>query len=595
MTVDWSAFEDESKYLDEIELELDTVSVGLFGRNGPISEIWRNPARLFLDVDQQPMVDHGTLLTITELRSTWTPELVGDVQQSLSRLVSPFEDAEEIASEFNIVLELPEKFGLSGLVERSDVLQHPHYRLVGEVSESGIVTVLISLKNGDERVIDYELPRSDRQGELRSGPFEIRLNVWDRDMESLRDLARDTHSTRSVRSILDAAAGISIYRDGFRVLPFGERDDDWLRLDHRRVQNPTQRLSNNQIVGYVLIGRDTNPELTDQTNREGLIDGPALRDLRWAVRQLLGLLESERYKIRPRQERQPRGSLLQRIDLTELQRAIAAEVPEDSPLLEQVVEVQQYIDDRIERVGEVLARYHRLATLGQLVDRVVHELAQPIVAIRQAAVLGTESLDGVRGKDGSEIDQNVLGKLTGYFVSIVEQAGVANVVVRRIAPFGGRRRGRPQHYVIEDAIGDALALMHEDIQSAGVEVTVADAVHEVTLDGTELQQVLVNLLTNSLYWLKRVRRGSRFISIDVERKVDGSLSLIVEDSGPGIPEDDRDYIFDPYFSTKEDGVGLGLTIAGEIVSDYYGGDLDLLSPGSLGGARFRATFRRRVE
>ncbi|MCQ3805051.1 MAG: hypothetical protein KTV45_13285 [Acidimicrobiia bacterium] len=82
--------------------------------------------------------------------------------------------------------------------------------------------------------------------------------------------------------------------------------------------------------------------------------------------------------------------------------------------------------------------------------------------------------------------------------------------------------------------------------------------------------------------------------MDVNRNLDGSLAITVEDSGPGVPEADRHRIFEPYFSTKEDGVGLGLSIAGEIVSDYYDGELELISPGELGGARFRATLRKRV-
>jgi hypothetical protein len=63
------------------------------------------------------------------------------------------------------------------------------------------------------------------------------------------------------------------------VFPYGEPRNDWLRLDLRRVQNPTMRLSNNQIMGYVLISADRNPQLRDQSNREGLIEGPALDDL----------------------------------------------------------------------------------------------------------------------------------------------------------------------------------------------------------------------------------------------------------------------------------------------------------------------------
>ena len=407
-------------------------------------------------------------------------------------------------------------------------------------------------------------------------------------------MASDSGSTKIVRDALDSAAGISIYRDGFRVLPFGERGDDWLNLDHRRIQNPTLSLSNNQIIGYVLICRDQNPELIDQTNRQGIIGGPAFSDLRDAVLELLRLLEKERYKIRPRQERKSKGGLFDRIDLSELQSAVASSVPSESNIPKMVDDIQKKIDDRLENVGEVLSRYHRLATLGQLIDQVVHELAQPIVAIRQASTLGTESIDRSLKRNTVAASSRILDKLKGYYTKIDGQACVANDVVRRVAPFGGRRRGRPQKYMIETAIKDTVALLRENIKSINAEVRLPSTNHEVSLDGSEIQQVLLNLLTNSLYWLKQVRKDSRIISIEVERNNDKSLSLVVEDSGPGVSEGDHDRIFDPYFSTKPNGVGLGLSIAGEIVEDYYGGTLELLSPGRLGGARLRVTLKKRV-
>src|SRR5438270_13826122 len=102
----------------------------------------------------------------------------------------------------------------------------------------------------------------------------------------------------AVREDLDQAAGLSVYRDGFRVLPYGEPRNDWLRLDLRRVQNPTLRLSNNQNVGYVLISAEANPALRDQSNREGLIENQAFEDLRDLVLLALKELEVRRYDVR---------------------------------------------------------------------------------------------------------------------------------------------------------------------------------------------------------------------------------------------------------------------------------------------------------
>ena len=597
LDVDWSAFEHDDKYLEDVEVTLEIVEHGDFESDGLVNSIWNDVAPS-LATAYKPTTEHGTLLTISGLRSIWDSDLVVELRRSLSRLVTPFQDERQIVHDFNIILDTPTDVGRgTELINSPDVLQRSHYRLSAEVREDGHTTVLMELKDGTERETDRILHMlADRDG-LRSGPFEVFLNIWDRDRDSLKGMAAEFGTMKLAREILDSAAGVNIYRDGFRVLPFGELGDDWLGLDRRRVQDPTLRLSNNQIVGYVLVGRDRNPKLTDQSNREGIIDGPAFGDLRKAVAEILSMIEVERYKIRPRRDakRKRRGGLLDRFDLSAISEAVRQELPDDTRIQSLVEATQENFDQRIDDVGEVLARYHRLATLGQLVDKVVHDTAQPIVAIRQSATLGSRELGEIADEISSWVGSARLMKPMKRFKTVSDQANVANDVIRRIEPFGGRRRGRSERYKIESAIRNAVALLQDEINAVGAEVHLPDGAHEVTLDGTELQEVLVNLLSNSLYWLKQVQRNNRAISLDVEREHDGSLSLIVEDSGPGVPERNREFIFDPYFTTKEDGVGLGLAIAGEIVEDYYGGELALLEPGRLGGARFRATLRKRVE
>ena len=598
LDIDWSAFDDDSKYLEDVEVSLDVVEHGNFGPDGIVDGIW-DDAVPYLEATKRPMADHGTLLTISGLRSAWTSELIEELRRSLSRLITPFQDERKIVQDFAILLATPGDVGRGiELISSPSTLQKPHYKLSAQVEEDGHAIVLMELKDGIELEFDDTLRMVTDRAHLRCGPFEIFLNVWDRDSDSLRPIAHEVGTLKLARETLDSAAGVNIYRDGFRVLPYGERGDDWLGLDRRRVQNPTLRLSNNQIVGYILIGRDTNPELNDQSNREGIIDGPAFMDLRESASEILSLIEAERYKARrPQQKskRKRRGGLLDRFDLTAIIEAIRQELPDDTRIRSLLDETQQEFDERIGQVGEVLARYHRLATLGQLVDKVVHDTAQPIVAIRQAAVLGERELADIADEISSWVGAGPLQNPTKRFRTVSAQAKVANDIIRRIEPFGGRRRGKSQRYSMENAIMNAVALLQDEIDAIGAEIRMPEGTHDVTLDGTDLQEVLLNLLNNSLYWLKQVKRGSRVISLAVERSQDGSLVITVEDSGPGVPEGDREFIFDPYFTKKEDGVGLGLAIAGEIVEDYYGGELALLEPGELGGARFRVTLRREVS
>lgn len=603
--LDWRDFEDESAYLDQIEIDWTERDPVAFGRSGEVAKLWRQIVRDHLQgadgarPQQLPNAGRGTLLRMCESRTTWDLDLMQELRTTLSRLVSPFGSADGLAPDFTVILDAPIEFGvLSGPVEAPEELERPHYTLEASVNAQGLAIGQMTLKNGENAVINHQLLNADDEvpeesTPLRCGPFTIRFRVWDRDLVSLGELAGD-EPVSSVRTILDRAAGISIYRDGFRVLPYGEPRDDWLRLDLRRVQSPTRRLSNNQIVGYLVIGRDTNPELVDQTNREGIVDGPALGDLRYAVRQLLVLLENARYQIRPRRERAKKHGLLDHIDLTELREAIAAEMPKNNAITTMVVDLERDLDQRMEDVGQVLARYHRLATLGQLIDRVVHELGQPLVITRQAADLGLERAQtAARGLD--ETCRSVVDELAGRLSMVRDQTRVASDVLRRIEPFGGRRRGRPLQIRLEKSIADAVALLGREIEKIGADVTLPQGSTTVTVDGTELQEVIVNLLTNSLYWLRRVPKAKRHIEIRTERNTDGSLSVLVEDSGPGVPEDDQPHIFDPYFTTRDGGVGLGLSIAGEIVEDYYGGKLALLPPGKLGGALFQATLKRRVS
>ena len=107
----------------------------------------------------------------------------------------------------------------------------------------------------------------------------------------------------------------------------------------------------------------------------------------------------------------------------------------------------------------------------------------------------------------------------------------------------------------------------------------------------ELEQIFVNLLDNSLYWLDSLNQNEKKILVEVS-KSDTELAVLFSDNGPGVSAANVDRIFEPYFSTKPNGIGLGLKIVGELVTEYDG-SLDLISNGPLNGATFKLTFRRR--
>ena len=163
----------------------------------------------------------------------------------------------------------------------------PGFNLEGrEVSKSGDV---------------LKLPRSGRRSKTNRavagsettrgiGPITGEFFVFDRDREVLRRLG----DTRLLTRYLDDHGGIRVYRDGIRIYNYGERGDDWLGLDLRRVNIPTRRISRNIILGAVHLSLESSLDLIEKTNREGFVENDAFQRLRRIVLGLVEALEEER-------------------------------------------------------------------------------------------------------------------------------------------------------------------------------------------------------------------------------------------------------------------------------------------------------------
>lgn len=585
--VDWRQFRDPDVYLDQVELDVTEQVSDDFEDGGCVAEVW--------DRVGLPRRVGGTLLLLERLTRSWEETDLVALRRDLSRLIAPRDS--DGNRDFEIVLDLPPEFeALAGPIEPPTELMNPPYRLTGSVAANGVAELEITLPGRPPYWHQVQLDRNmqyrSAEGGLASGPFIVDLRVYDRDRDAISQLTADgglNLSTKQFRDLLDQRAGVSVYRDGFRVLPFGERGDDWLTLDARRVNNPRMRLSNSQIIGTVNISADDNPGLRDQTNREGLLQGSAYDGLRDAVTEIIAELEMARrdQRRRTREPQDPRGrGLFDEIDITDVAEAVQRSHPNDRALAAVVANAERRISAGVEHVREVLARYQRLATLGRLVDEVVHDGQSSVGRIRRV----TRDADRMlAGTEGCELH----GDAVGLVSTVDQQADYLAQLFKRIAPFGGRRRGRPKKVSMLETINSAVDVLASRVAKVGADVTVGGDDEIVTLDPAELQEVVINLLDNSLYWLQQVSKGSRYVDLKVERLEDDTLMLVIDDSGPGVPMELRESIFEPYFSSKPDGGGLGLAIVGERVADAYGGALDLVDS-RLGGAAFRVTFRRRV-
>ncbi len=556
--LNWGDFRKVNLYLDEIDCEWSEYNV----RRGTPT---------------------GTTLRLSGLRDDWSDMSFRRLRGELARLVL----RPQAEDPFNIDLRLPAEFTEhAGQISPPAVLGRPHYTLEGSIEADGSLSA--QGKIGKQSIQVQEIVKLKEGSAPTCGPFTFEFRVWDRDRESLGALATSLSSTlRDLRGDLDEASGVSIYRDSFRVLPYGGAGNDWLRLDLRRVQNPTLRLSNNQIVGSIFITADENPELRDQTNREGLVESAALNDLNECVKAILVHIESRRYTAkRAGKGEEEHGALFEDLGIERIAASFRERYPKDKEFRVFLDEHASKARSSIKRVQEVLVRYRRLATLGQLVDVILHDGRTPVSAISNECALLRRDIR--KAQAGSDAETQFLPRLD----TIEQQTEVLSTLFRRIAPFGGRKRGRPKEQPLETLIADAFGIYGTQLKDIGIRTVLPDSETPVTVDAAEMQQIVVNLLDNAIYWLRKSPPEQRAIAVEVQRH-DGGVEILFADSGPGVPEDIRDSIFDPYFTTKPDGVGLGLTIAGETVLEYDG-TLELVPARLLPGANFRVSLRRRI-
>lgn len=573
--LDWGRFDDQS-YLDEITIDYQIAPV--------------------------IALEHGTRLELSSLhaRKRWSEEDFRSLHNRLSRLISPFEvDGQSEVVNFQIELQVPGFPDLTGKVEPHDLTSKPKYRLTGHLSEAGVFSGEVSFDGVAAKTIAQKrLGRIDETVEC--GAFDVEIRAWDRDRDGLAPyMLRYDQSLTVIRHILDEYCGVSIYRDGFRVHPYGEKGMDWLSLDTRSRLTPTLRLANNQVIAAIRISRSGNPSLVDRTTREGLVHNRhylALTD--WFTR-ILALLEEERYAIRPREETKPEEmtTLFEPFDMSDVVAEADKQLGKTHPVSKLVKKKDTDIRDGVKRLQDHYSRVLLAAGLGQLVDVVVHEIGAPLGRVTREVEhlekqvlrsLGPNVLDKLLGSGAHDKLATTFTRLKAW----LEQ--IANLRLR-LVPKAAGKRGHASSFVVQEEVSDNIALFAGLIGKQKIECELRAPKKDIVvhMSRSNLGQIVANLLDNSIYWLTRHHGDGKGGRIDIQvTEIKGGFRLRVSDDGPGVSEEDRERIFDQEFSRKPHGMGLGLFIARQVIEPY--GKLVYRDDGKLQGACFEATFQQRV-
>ena len=228
-------------------------------------------------------------------------------------------------------------------------------------------------------------------------------------------------------------------------------------------------------------------------------------------------------------------------------------------------------------------RSARLMSLDAVAAAISHEVGQPLTAIRLQAGIGRSRLLA---------KQPDIGKAVNALDAILEAEHRTSAVIKSIrAMFAQRKEGRTE-FDLNDMVRETVALMEWDMVAhhVSVEWGLDDALPRVLADPVQIQRVLVNLITNAIESLDEVEGRSRKIVIHSAAREGEPVLLEVRDNGVGLPPDAMDKIFEVYFTTKETGVGLGLSLC-RIIIEACGGRL-WASRGKKHGAIFHLELPR---
>ena len=495
----------------------------------------------------------GTRIEIRQLRATeWTRGEVRRLCNQITSICSPFDEP----GSFRAILRVPGyEAWLEDLPDFLEILDRATWRFRFALKDGRfdftytfrqVPGLSLETREVSKTGHHLKLPRQSRRRTARLvasaetthgiGPVTGEFYVFDRDREVLRRLG----DTRLMTNYLDEHGGVRVYRDGIRIYNYGERGDDWLGLDLRRVNIPTRKISRNIILGAVHLSLDSSLDLIEKTNREGFVDNEAFRRLRDVVLGLLEALEEERQidKERIRQlTKKPAESTFSGIDrpIQEIRKVL-----DDRGMREQFEPYVAKIEHDYVNMQETLLT---AGMSGLNLAVVFHEVERGVRVLHDVIVAG----DNIKG--AAQQAKQLMRVLDGF-----------STLLRRDA----KRRHRIRKLLAVVKQFNDLRFEHHRVRFHCPVLEGSDDFESRFSFGLVLG-ALNNLIDNSLYWM-RIRwpeleddaeAYERRLFVGISRDLAYGPAIVVADNGAGF-QDTPEHVTRPFFTRKPDGMGLGL-------------------------------------
>jgi len=567
LTIDWTAFEKNEGFLGDVPIKWEVTEPQVF---------------------TDPKYPQGTQITIKKLQRPWTKDMVERVYRSAKAIISPFADIVD----FNIEVKIDDKFSSEIVVPNiADIVKEATYKFDGKVDTDGVILYTYEFHRPDiaglkREKVDYKKDICNPKYFLpnqksRCGSFKVKFYAWDLSSVDKKAVFQDISI---YNDMVKPNSGVKVFRDGFRVLPYGNENNDWLSMDMGRVRQFEKHLSRNQIIGAIEITTEQNPMLLDKTDREGLIDNESFKDFISLIKSALTEFEAERFidrrELKRKTGRIQLGSVYKDTfsqNFVALSRMLGQSSQIDG---ETRLAAQRLITEAREAFEKVLARNEQpllvAASIGLTYMIPTHEIQRDLhAALKLLPDISTGEEDG----------PNKIREVTSLLKN-------ADSTVRGMSKLMQQSQQEEIARPLKVA-NTALQLLRSKCQRNKI-IAEVEGLDSIKVKGSErmLTVLLLNFLDNSIYWLLKMNENERRIKILVRKENEDCL-LIVSDSGPGF-EDDIEIVTLPFFSRKPNGMGLGLYIA-ERIAKMNGGQLKIFQqnelPGLLPGANIAVVLK----
>lgn len=575
--------QDKDLFLENLQVELS--------QDSPAAIV---PKDVALGTTKRKRKPYGTIIEISNLKTKWTSLRVARVQSEVGKLQPIF--SQDTEGDFGVWIykdnQLHEsqdryKEQLHNCLENKSVFKVTDgryssadntisFKINGQDVRLGFEDADI---NGLKQFEKFNTP--EYRTECGSFRFEFYIFDFNVDSENPSKYFLDGDDKKIIRE-----HRIYLYRDGLRVMPYGDPEDDWLRIDIARgTIRADEFLSNDQVVGCVYISQAENPKLIDKTNREGLIeDGRALDDFITVLQLILKYLRKKPFaqylidKQRKKDiDRIKRGRPAELIETAKKQYA------DDQKTLAFLKSFESSYTKEKKVLEDRINKTENLAAVGLSIETASHDV---MLFIRKTLENQDSLIRDLMA--GGEIDrEELLTRLT----LIRGNLSMVETQMKDVQLLFPSTKSRTKNINVKEIIDKVNGLYKRAFNDnkISVDFDVTEQPLIVRTTDAVLLQVFINLFDNSLYWLKTVNRERQ-----IKISIDGSNQrLIFSDNGPGIKDDDVNYVFEAFYSGKgEEGRGLGLYIARQLLDRYdYSIDLAGFSKDKvLSGANFVLEF-----